>query len=116
MANVVTAAAGSNLTFIENRILATVQSRYRRFRQIPKAWSEFRSAVKSVEGLLFFSPEYNRSIPGALKNAIDIGSRQAEKLFDEQNALVNDKMQERIANFLKSFEAWVNLIHSGFTS
>ncbi|MBN6192749.1 MULTISPECIES: NADPH-dependent FMN reductase [Microbacterium] len=40
-----------------------------------EAVTEFKRAVESAEGLLFVSPEYNRSIPGALKNAIDWGSR-----------------------------------------
>ena len=36
---------------------------------------EFRDKIKSVDGVLFVTPEYNRSVPGALKNAIDVGSR-----------------------------------------
>ncbi|PQZ48750.1 MULTISPECIES: NADPH-dependent FMN reductase [unclassified Microbacterium] len=39
------------------------------------AVTEFKRAVERAEGLLIVSPEYNRSIPGALKNAIDWGSR-----------------------------------------
>lgn len=35
----------------------------------------FKQAVEASDALLFVSPEYNRSIPGALKNAIDWGSR-----------------------------------------
>ncbi|WP_313811253.1 NADPH-dependent FMN reductase [Glutamicibacter sp.] len=34
-----------------------------------------KKAIEASDGLLFISPEYNRSIPGALKNAIDWGSR-----------------------------------------
>jgi chromate reductase len=41
----------------------------------PSAWTEFREHVKSFDGLLFVTPEYNRSVPGVLKNAIDVGSR-----------------------------------------
>jgi chromate reductase len=41
----------------------------------PPAWSEFRAKVAAVDGLLFVTPEYNRGIPGGLKNAIDVGSR-----------------------------------------
>ncbi len=41
----------------------------------PKAWTDFRSSIKSSDGFIFFTPEYNRTIPGALKNAIDVGSR-----------------------------------------
>ena len=39
------------------------------------AWTVFREHVKSFDGLLFVTPEYNRSVPGVLKNAIDVGSR-----------------------------------------
>jgi chromate reductase, NAD(P)H dehydrogenase (quinone) len=38
-------------------------------------WSEFRKRVKSFDGVLFVTPEYNRSVPGVLKNALDVGSR-----------------------------------------
>jgi chromate reductase len=41
----------------------------------PKEWESFREKIRAADGLLFFTPEYNRSIPGVLKNAIDIGSR-----------------------------------------
>lgn len=41
----------------------------------PQAWSDFRSALRDSSGVVFFTPEYNRTIPGALKNAIDVGSR-----------------------------------------
>jgi chromate reductase len=38
-------------------------------------WEEFRAAVAPLDGILFVTPEYNRSVPAALKNAIDVGSR-----------------------------------------
>lgn len=41
----------------------------------PVQWREFRESVKSFDAVLFVTPEYNRSVPGALKNAIDVGSR-----------------------------------------
>jgi chromate reductase len=41
----------------------------------PQPWQAFRSAIKAADALLFVTPEYNRSIPSALKNAIDVGSR-----------------------------------------
>ncbi|MCS3492888.1 chromate reductase [Arthrobacter sp. JUb119] len=41
----------------------------------PEAGTALKTAIEASDGLLFISPEYNRSIPGALKNAIDWGSR-----------------------------------------
>ena len=41
----------------------------------PSAWAEFRQCLAKFDGVLFLTPEYNRSIPAALKNAIDVGSR-----------------------------------------
>ncbi|MFM5923558.1 MAG: NADPH-dependent FMN reductase [Novosphingobium sp.] len=41
----------------------------------PAAWVRFRREIAASDGVLFVSPEYNRSVPGALKNAIDVGSR-----------------------------------------
>ena len=49
----------------------------------PESWKTFREHVKNVDALLFVTPEYNRSIPGCLKNAIDVGSRPGGKsVFD----------------------------------
>jgi chromate reductase len=41
----------------------------------PAAWTSFRELLKKFDGVLFVTPEYNRSVPGVLKNAIDVGSR-----------------------------------------
>src|SRR5258706_3526349 len=42
---------------------------------LPPQWATFRHKVAGVDGVLFVTPEYNRSVPGVLKNAIDVGSR-----------------------------------------
>ena len=41
----------------------------------PQSWLDFRSQVKKLDGVLFVTPEYNRSVPPVLKNAVDIASR-----------------------------------------
>jgi chromate reductase len=41
----------------------------------PAEWTAFRERIRPVDAVLFVTPEYNRSIPGVLKNAIDVGSR-----------------------------------------
>jgi chromate reductase len=43
--------------------------------KVPSAWQAFRDRVKAADAVLFVTPEYNRSVPGVLKNAIDVGSR-----------------------------------------
>jgi chromate reductase len=41
----------------------------------PAAWTAFRERIKAADAILFVTPEYNRSVPAALKNALDVGSR-----------------------------------------
>ncbi len=43
----------------------------------PEDWVAFRDKIQKSDAVLFVTPEYNRSIPGVLKNAIDVGSRPA---------------------------------------
>src|SRR4051812_21909685 len=42
---------------------------------LPPSWAAFRERVQSADAVLFVTPGYNRSVPGVLKNAIDVGSR-----------------------------------------
>lgn len=41
----------------------------------PDAWTAFRDRIRRADAVLFVTPEYNRSVPAPLKNAIDVGSR-----------------------------------------
>jgi NAD(P)H-dependent FMN reductase/ketosteroid isomerase-like protein len=53
----------------------------------PASWERFRADIRKADAVLFVTPEYNRSIPGCLKNATDIGSRPAGKnVFDAMPA------------------------------
>jgi len=55
----------------------------------PAAWKKFRDELSPADGVLFVTPEYNRSIPGPLKNAIDVGSRPYGKsVFSRKPAAV----------------------------
>ncbi|NMA01797.1 MAG: NAD(P)H-dependent oxidoreductase [Clostridia bacterium] len=40
----------------------------------PPSWTVFREKIKNYQAMLFITPEYNRSVPPLLKNALDIGS------------------------------------------
>ena len=51
----------------------------------PEQWTRFRDQVRPADGVLFVSPEYNRGIPGVLKNAIDVGSPPyGQSVFDKK--------------------------------
>jgi chromate reductase len=55
----------------------------------PEEWRQFREQVAAADGVLFVSPEYNRGIPGVLKNAIDVGSRPyGQSVFDKKPAAI----------------------------
>ena len=55
----------------------------------PEQWTRFREQVGAADGVLFCSPEYNRGIPGVLKNAIDVGSRPyGQSVFDKKPAAI----------------------------
>jgi NAD(P)H-dependent FMN reductase/ketosteroid isomerase-like protein len=49
----------------------------------PANWTRFREEIAASDAILFVTPEYNRSLPGCLKNAIDVGSRpQGKSVFN----------------------------------
>lgn len=43
--------------------------------KVPESYITFRNNIESLDGVIFVTPEYNRSVPGCLKNAIDVASR-----------------------------------------
>jgi len=55
----------------------------------PSEYVQFRERIAAADGVLFVSPEYNRGIPGVLKNAIDVGSRPyGQSAFDKKPAAI----------------------------
>lgn len=55
----------------------------------PAPWREFRDRIKKVDGVIFVTPEYNRSVPAVLKNAIDVGSRPyGQSVWDKKPAAI----------------------------
>lgn len=124
----------------------------------PAAYTEFRERINAADAVLFVTPEYNRSVPGVLKNALDIGSRPygksawngkpgavvsasigpiggfganhhlrqslvcldvptmaqpeayiggADKLFDANGQLADDRTRKFLAQFIQAYAAWV---------
>ncbi|MCY9806419.1 NAD(P)H-dependent oxidoreductase [Lentilactobacillus senioris] len=57
--------------------------------KVPASWETFRAQMNDVDAVIFATPEYNRSIPGGLKNAIDVGSRpMGSSIWDKKPALI----------------------------
>ena len=55
----------------------------------PDQWVRFKDQVAASDGILFCSPEYNRGMPGVLKNAIDVGSRPyGRSVWDRKPAAI----------------------------
>lgn len=45
------------------------------YNEVPETYISFRKEVARLDGVIFITPEYNRSVPAVLKNAIDVASR-----------------------------------------
>lgn len=66
----------------------------------PSTWTEFRNKLKKVDAVMFITPEYNRSIPAVIKNAIDVGSRPYGKgVWNGKPAAVISISQGAIGGF-----------------
>ena len=77
VARSICAIRGDNLdcTMVEIGDLPLYNQDYDGLPQQPEQYVRFRDQIRPVDGVLFVSPEYNRGVPGVLKNAIDVGSR-----------------------------------------
>ncbi|MES1157328.1 MAG: NAD(P)H-dependent oxidoreductase [Alphaproteobacteria bacterium] len=66
----------------------------------PAAWTTFRDEIRKADAVLFATPEYNRSVPGVLKNAIDVGSRPPGKsAFQKKPAAIISVAPRNISGF-----------------
>jgi len=81
----------------------------------PAEWLELRGRIASADAVLFVTPEYNRSLPGVLKNAIDIGSRPyGHSVFNGKPAAVVSNSPGNIGGFgahhhLRQMLAFLNM-------
>ena len=64
-----------NVTFLDIASLTMYNEDLDNESDTPQAWLDFRREVEAVDAVLFVTPEYNRSMPPVLKNALDIASR-----------------------------------------
>ena len=68
--------------------------------RVPQSWKNFRQQMSKVDAVIFATPEYNRSVPGALKNAIDVGSRPYGKsIWDKKPAVILSVSPGSISGF-----------------
>ncbi len=66
----------------------------------PEAYQAFRSKMKEKQGFIFVTPEYNRSMPGCLKNAMDVGSRpKGQSIWAGKPGMVISLSQGNMSGF-----------------
>lgn len=66
----------------------------------PAEWVRFRNAIRDVDGVIFTTPEYNRGLPAAIKNAIDVGSRPyGQSVFAKKPAAVISQSPGALGGF-----------------
>ena len=66
----------------------------------PQQYVAFRNQIKGVDAILFVTPEYNRSVPGVLKNAIDVGSRPyGESVWNGKPAAIISQSISNLSGF-----------------
>jgi len=66
----------------------------------PAEYTAFRNTVKGIDAVLFVTPEYNRSVPGVLKNALDVGSRPyGESMWDRKPAAIISQSISNLSGF-----------------
>lgn len=66
----------------------------------PAPYVVFRNKLKAVDGLLIVTPEHNRAMPAALKNALDVGSRPwGQSAWNGKKALVVSQSPGKLSGF-----------------
>lgn len=66
----------------------------------PAPWELLRQSIRSASAVLFVTPEYNRSVPGVLKNAVDIASRPyGHNVFDSKPAAIVSQSPGALGGF-----------------
>lgn len=92
--------ADYELKFISIDQLPLYNQDYDDHGKLPEAYREFRGQLKQSDAVLFVTPEYNRSVPGVLKNAIDVGSRPvAESVWKGKPAGIISQSPSNLSGF-----------------
>lgn len=67
---------------------------------VPTEYIAFRNQMKGIDAVLFVTPEYNRSIPATIKNALDVGSRPyGESIWDGKPAAIISQSPSNLSGF-----------------
>lgn len=91
---------GYETEFIEIGNLPLFNQDYEGDLGTPAEYTEFRNKVKGLDAVLFVTPEYNRSVPGVLKNALDVGSRPyGESVWDGKPAAIVSSSPSPLSGF-----------------
>ena len=70
------------------------------YNNVPAEYTTFRNKIKEINAVLFIAPEYNRSVPAVLKNALDVGSRPYGKsVWDGKPAAVISQSPGNLSAF-----------------
>ena len=72
----------------------------------PAEWTAFRERISVADAVLFVTPEHNRSVPAALKNALDVGSRPYGKNA-WNGKLANDGTRKFLQAFMQAYATWI---------
>ena len=68
--------------------------------EIPAVYTTFRETVKALDAVVFVTPEHNRSVPAALKNALDVGSRPyGSNVWNGKPALIVSQSPSNLSGF-----------------
>jgi len=91
---------GYQTEFVEIGNLPLYNQDYDDENRAPEAYSTFRNKMKEMDAVLFVTPEYNRSVPGVLKNALDVGSRPyGASVWDGKPAAVISQSVGNLSGF-----------------
>ncbi|MBF8418807.1 NAD(P)H-dependent oxidoreductase [Heyndrickxia coagulans] len=91
---------GYETEFVEIGNLPLYNQDFDDHNQVPADYTTFRNTVKGLDAVLFVTPEYNRSIPAVLKNAIDVGSRPyGQSIWDGKPAAIISQSPGNLSGF-----------------
>jgi chromate reductase len=91
---------GFETEFVEIGNLALYNQDYDDENNAPSEYTKFRNTMNGISAVLFVTPEYNRSIPAVLKNALDVGSRPyGASVWDGKPAAIISQSPGKLSGF-----------------